>query len=196
MFAFDFITKKTKYYLTFILNVLVEYIYGLRVHKNTIYIYLEAPKILYLLTYLKNNSILRFERLADILVVDNLVYPSRFELTYIFWNMIYEYRFGLKIFTDGFKIIYSLSNVYKSALWLEREIWDMYGLKFLFHQGLRRILTDYGFKGFPLRRDFPLSGYCEVYYDDSMQAIKVTPLELAQSFRSFRFDNPWGKWYL
>lgn len=84
MFAFDFITKKTKYFLIFLLNVLVEYIYGLRVHKNTIYIYLEAPKILYLLTYLKNNSILRFEKLADILIVDNLVYPSRFELTYIF----------------------------------------------------------------------------------------------------------------
>ena len=96
--------------------------YGYRLHRDTVYIYLKAPKILHLLILLKNSSVLRFDKLADLIVCDNLVNFFRFEITYIFWNMAYEYRFGLKVFTDGALPIYSLSNVYKSALWLEREI--------------------------------------------------------------------------
>lgn len=78
----------------------------------------------------------------------------------MFWNIVYEYKICIKLFTNGYNIIYSVSKLYKSSIWLERELFDMFGIKFLFHTGLRRILTDYGFKGHPLKKDFPLLGYC------------------------------------
>ncbi len=192
----NIITKKTKFFTLYLVNILKKYIYGLKINQNQINIYTFAIKLLHLVTILKNNSICCFDKLIDIIVVDNIANINRFEINYVFWNMIYEYRFSIKIFTSGFKIIYTLSNFFKSALWLEREIWDMYGIKFLFHIGLRRILTDYGFKGHPLRKDFPLSGYVDVYFDDNTQSIKVAPLELSQSLRFFKFDNPWNKWYI
>ncbi len=192
----NILTNKTKYFLKYFNSILKKFIYGLKINQNQICIYTKVTKMLYLLTFLKNNSISNFDKLVDIIVVDNISNINRFEINYVFWNIIYEYRFGVKIFTDGLKIVYTVSNLYKAGLWLEREIWDMYGIKFLFHVGLRRILTDYGFKGYPLRKDFPLSGYVDVYYDDSIQSIKVAPLELAQSLRFFKFENPWNKWYL
>lgn len=189
------ITKKTKYFLIYILTVLNNFIYGLKVNQNQIYVYIFSLKILHCLTFMKYNTILALHNLVDIAVVDNIFAKNRFEINYVFWNINYEYRLGLKIFTNGIKTIYSISNFYKSSLWLEREAWDMYGIKFLFHFGLRRILTDYGFKGHPLRKDFPLLGYVDVYYDDSIQTIKVSPIELSQSLRFYKFDNPWIKWY-
>lgn len=191
----DFITKKTKYFLIFILNVLNRFIYGFKINYNQIYIFISSLKLLHCLTFMKYNTILNLHSLVDIVIVDNISNVNRFEINYIFWNMLDEYRFGLKIFTDGLKPVYSIGNFYKSSLWLEREAWDMFGIKFLFHVGLRRILTDYAFKGHPLRKDFPLLGYVEVFYDDSLQSIKVSPLELSQSLRFYKFDNPWVKWY-
>lgn len=181
----NLITKKTKFFLIFIKKILKKFIYGVKINQNQLNIYSLGINMLHLLTFLKNNNITNFDKLVDIIVVDNISNLNRFEINYIFWNMLYEYRFGIKIFTDGTKMIYSVNNFYKSALWLEREIWDMYGIKFLFQVGLRRVLTDYGFKGHPLRKDFPLLGYCDVYYDDSVQSIKVAPIELAQSLRFF-----------
>ena len=192
----NLITKKTKFFLIFIKKILKKYIYGVKINQNQLNLYTLGINMLHLLTFLKNNNIANFDKLVDIVVVDNISNLNRFEVNYIFWNMLYEYRFSIKIFTDGIKIIYSVNNFYKSALWLEREIWDMYGIKFLFQVGLRRVLTDYGFKGHPLRKDFPLLGYVDVYYDDSIQSIKVAPVELAQSLRFFKFENPWNKWYL
>jgi NADH:ubiquinone oxidoreductase subunit C len=192
----NIITKKTKYLTLIIFNILNIYIYGLKLNPNMICLYVNVTKIINILIILKKNSITRFDKLADIVVVDNVSNLFRFEISYIFWNIAYEYRFIVKLFNDGLRPIYSVSNYYKSALWLEREIWDMYGVKFLFHLGLRRILSDYGFKGHPLRKDFPLTGYVDVYFDDATQSIKVSPLELAQSLRFFKFENPWHKWYL
>lgn len=192
------IAKKSKYIYMYLYNILYNFIYGYRINKNKLIIYVFSPKILNCLTFLKYNSITNLNSLVDIVVVDNIVSTlnNRFEITYIFWNTIFEFRIGIKIFTNIFKYIYSISNFYKSSLWLEREVWDMYGIKILFHKGLRRILTDYGFKGYPLRKDFPLSGYVEVYYDDSIQSVKVVPIELSQNLRFFKFDNPWYKWYI
>jgi len=191
------ITQKSKYFVIFIYYVLFSFIYGIKVNHNNLSIYIFSIKLLYCLTFLKYNSVSSLNSLVDIVVVDNISnIKNRFELTYIFWNIIYEYRVGVKLFTDGYQSIYSIGKFYNSALWLEREIWDMFGIKFLFHFGLRRILTDYGFKGHPLRKDFPLLGYVDVYYDDSIQAIRCSPLELSQSLRFFKFENPWNKWYL
>lgn len=190
------LTKKTVFFLIFLKKLIKKFIYGIKINQNQISFYIIGVKLLNILTFLKNNNISNFDKLIDIVVVDNISHINRFEINYIFWNILYEYRFNLKIYTNGINIIYSINNLYKSALWLEREIWDMYGIKFLFHTGLRRILTDYGFKGHPLRKDFPLLGYFEVYYDDSIQLIKVVPVELAQSLRFFKFENPWNKWYI
>jgi len=192
----NLMTMKTKFFLIYIKKILKKYIYGVKVNHNQLNFFMPSIKILYALTFLKNNNITNFDKLVDIIVVDNISNINRFEINYVFWNMLSEYRFSIKIFTDGIKMLYSINNFYKSAIWLEREIWDMYGLKFLFQVGLRRVLTDYGFKGHPLRKDFPLLGYVDVYYDDSIQAIKVAPVELAQSLRFFKFENPWNKWYL
>jgi len=192
----NIITKKTKFFIIFILKILKKFIYGLKVNNNNINIYINPTRLIYILMFLKNNSITNFDKLVDIVVVDNISNINRFEINYIFWNMLYEFKFSIKLFTDGLKLIYTISNIYKSAIWLEREIWDMYGIKFLFHIGLRRILTDYGFKGHPMRKDFPLLGYVDVYYDDSIQSIKIAPVELSQSLRFFKFNNPWNKWYL
>lgn len=191
------ITKKTKYFLIYFLIVINKFIYGIKINQNQINLYILPTKLLYNLTFLKYNSISSLNSLVDIIVVDNIsLTNTRFELNYIFWNVNYEYRVGIKLFTDGLKAIYSVSNFYKSSIWLEREIWDMFGIKFLFHIGLRRILTDYGFKGHPLRKDFPLLGYVDVYYDDSIQSIKVVPIELSQSLRFYKFESPWNRWYL
>jgi len=191
------ITQKSKYFIIFIYYILFSFIYGIKVNHNNLSIYIFSVKLLYCLTFLKYNSISYFNTLVDIVVVDHvsLIKNNRFEVSYIFWNTLYEYRLSVKLFTDGLKSIYSIGNLYKSSLWLEREVWDMFGIKFLFHIGLRRILTDYGFKGYPLRKDFPLLGYVDVFYDDSIQSIKVVPLELAQNLRFFKFSNPWNKWY-
>jgi NADH-quinone oxidoreductase subunit C len=90
-------------------------------------------------------------------------------------------------------VVKSASSIYKSSLWLEREIWDMFGIFFSEHPDLRRILTDYGFEGFPLRKDFPLSGFNEVRYDDEVKRIIYEPIEITQEFRSFDFLSPWEK---
>jgi NADH:ubiquinone oxidoreductase subunit C len=108
-------------------------------------------------------------------------------------NKIYNYRIIILLFNDGFNPIISLSNIFSSSNWLEREAWDMFGIKFLFHPNLRRILTDYNFKGHPLRKDFPIIGYVELIYNDSIQSIQVVPVEITQSLRFFEFLNPWIK---
>lgn len=191
------LSKKTKYFLIYIYYNLYIFLYGFKLNQNQINIYILPKNLLYILTFLKYNSVSNLINLVDIVVVDNISFNKyRFEITYIFWNIFYEYRINLKLFTNGYNLVYSLSQLYKSSIWLERELWDFFGIKFLFHTGLRKILTDYGFKGHPLKKDFPLLGYIDIYYDDSIQAIKYNPIELAQSLRFFKFENPWNKWYI
>lgn len=189
------ITIKTKYYIYYIYNILYNFIYGIKVNNNQLSLYIMSFKILNNLTFLKYNSLIFLNNLVEIAVVDYISFKNRFEINYIFWNVKYSYRLILKIYTNGINLVYSIGDFYKSSLWLEREAWDMFGIKFFMHKGLRRILTDYGFKGFPLRKDFPLIGYVDVFYDDCVQVIKVSPIELAQSLRFYKFDNPWMKWY-
>jgi NADH:ubiquinone oxidoreductase subunit C len=191
----DLLTQKTKYYIYYLYNILYNFIYGMKVNNNQINLYIKPLKILNNLIFLKYNNLICLNSLVDIAVVDYISLKNRFEINYVFWNVKYSHRLIVKIYTDGINLVYSIGNLYKAALWLEREAWDLYGIKFFMHKGLRRILTDYGFKGFPLRKDFPLIGYVDVFYDDSMQLIKVAPIELAQSLRFYKFENPWMKWY-
>ena len=140
---------------------------------------------------LKENKTLKFNQLTDILAVD---YPSkkkRFEVVYIFLSVTFNYRIFLSINISEDEIIDSLTSIFPSANWCEREIWDLFGITFNNHPDLRRLLTDYGFNGFPLRKDFPLSGNVEVRYDLASKKVVYEPVKLAQSFRTFDFESPW-----
>ena len=129
----------------------------------------------------------------DIVVLHQPGLICKFQLTYSFLSYKTSKRIFLKTYLTKIPFALSLSSIFASANWLEREAWDMFGIKFLFHPNLRRILTDYNFKGHPLRKDFPIIGYVELIYNDSIQSIQVVPVEITQSLRFFEFLNPWIK---
>jgi len=168
---------------------------GLLLKRNSLYFIISQYNFYYAIVIVKYSSILYFSSLLDIVVID---YPNRltnrFELNYAFWNNLFNFRFYIKIFIASITPVLSLSSFYASSSWLEREAWDMYGIKFLLHKNLRRILTDYGFQGYPLRKDFPLIGFTELRFDDLYQSIFVEPVEATQKFRFFKFDSPWSTW--
>jgi NADH-quinone oxidoreductase subunit C len=143
----------------------------------------------------KNDNFFSLAQLSDFFAVDKLggsKNQKRFELNYLFLSLRNIWRFWLKIPLAFSTLAMSLSELYASAAWLEREVWDMFGVFFLNHKDLRRILTDYGFDGFPLRKDFPISGFKEIRYNEVKQLIDSEPLRLAQEYRTFRFVNPWA----
>ena len=141
--------------------------------------------------FLKDHTNTQYKMLLDVTAVD---YPSRekrFEVVYNLLSLQYNSRIRIKTVIDEMTPINSIVSVYSSANWWEREVWDMFGIFFAEHPDLRRILTDYGFQGHPLRKDFPLSGFVEVRYDDSEKRVITEPVELAQEFRFFDFSSPW-----
>lgn len=144
--------------------------------------------------FLKESSLTRFDNIVDIFAVDNLNVSdtNRFEMNYLLSSSFYKKRILVKFFSSETDPIFpSLTSVYKGANWAEREVWDMYGIYFDNHPDLRRILTDYGFDGHPLRKDFPLSGYLEVRYDDEQKRVVLEPITLSQEYRVFDFVSPW-----
>lgn len=143
--------------------------------------------------FLKYHSEFQFDQLMDIYGLDYPERPERFELQYVFWSSIYRERLRLILPVRRDEIVLSLSSLYSSANWLEREVWDMFGIYFENHDDLRRILTDYGFEGFPLRKDFPVTGFLEVRYSEPEKRIVYEPVELAQEYRLFHFLSPWEK---
>jgi NADH dehydrogenase (ubiquinone) Fe-S protein 3 len=123
--------------------------------------------------------------------VDILNNKYRFSIVYDLLSTVFNSRIRVKIHVNEVTSVDSVVSIYRNANWWEREVWDMYGLYFQNHPDLRRILTDYGFEGYPLRKDFPLSGYVEVRYDQTKKRIVVEPIELTQEFRSFNYETPW-----
>jgi len=157
-----------------------------------LYLTLRKPEdILFCALFFKNQTSLKFEQLLDIWAVDNLLLTERFVVYYKFTSLKFAEtlicRFSLKLNQEAF----SLLPYYSSANWLERETWDMFGIIFVNHFDLRRILTDYGFWGFPLRKDFPLVGYLEVKYDLDLGKVVIVPVEMLQEYRFFDFLSPW-----
>ena len=141
--------------------------------------------------FLKNHSLLLANQLIDIAVVDKPGNPERFTLYYLFQSIEYNNRLKIVVSTNDVTPVRSLWCYFNSAVWLEREVYDMFGIIFLDNLDSRRILTDYGFEGHPLRKDFPVSGFVEVFYDDSKKRIVYEPISLAQEFRNFEFITPW-----
>ena len=140
---------------------------------------------------LEKNSTTQLKIFNDLCVIDYPDKKERFELNYNFLSIKYNIRIFVKTYTQAY--IASLTPIFNSANWIERECWDMFGIFFLNHPDLRRILTDYGFDGFPLRKDFPLTGYIEIRYDDEKANIVYEPLEMTQEYRLFNFTSPWEK---
>jgi NADH-quinone oxidoreductase subunit C len=140
---------------------------------------------------LKRGSQFKFRQLIDILGVDYPQKDKRFEVIYLLLSHEYNFRISIKIFINENDIVPTLTNIFPSANWQEREVFDMYGIRFADHPDLRRILTDYEFEGYPLRKDFPLTGYKEVRYSAEHQKVIYEPVKLAQDYRDFDFESPW-----
>lgn len=158
---------------------------------NELEVLIPPEGVVPVLSFLKDHHAAQFTNLVDIAGMDVPTRPYRFEIIYNLLSLRYNSRIRVKTYTDELTPIESACEVFKAANWYEREIWDMYGVFFANHPDLRRILTDYGFEGHPFRKDFPLSGYVEVRYDDEQKRVVVEPLELAQEFRRFELSAPW-----
>lgn len=144
-----------------------------------------------LVEFLRTDSACRFTGLVDITAVDHPERAERFDLVYHFLSMYQNQRIRLKMAIGEEEMVPSLTGVHPSANWFEREVFDMFGILFSNHPDLRRILTDYGFRGFPLRKDFPTTGYTEVRYDEAQKRVVYEPVKLVQEYRQFDFMSPW-----
>lgn len=165
----------------------------MQIHKHEAVIVLHANNLLDGLLFLKNNILFQFKILTCVSGVD---YPNnkyRFKIVYEFLSIRYNSRLRIKIFNHELIPVESSEKLFPAAGWFECEIWDMFGIFFQNHSNLRRILTDYGFEGYPLRKDFPLSGYIEISYNEIQKTIKEESIELSQEFRDFDAYSIWEK---
>ncbi len=143
------------------------------------------------LTFLRDDPACQFRQLMDVCGVDYPERPLRFDVVYHLLSPRFNRRVRVKVSTDETQPVPSAVPIFSAAGWFEREAWDLFGILFSDHPDLRRILTDYGFEGHPLRKDFPLTGYVEVRYDDEQKRVVYEPVKLTQDFRSFDFLSPW-----
>ena len=147
--------------------------------------------LLRVLSFLRDDAKCQFKLLADLCGVDYPDRPERFEVVYNLLSLKLNQRIRVKVTTDEENAVPSATGLYRAAGWFEREAWDLFGIYFSDHPDLRRLLTDYGFEGHPMRKDFPLTGYVEVRYDEEQKRVVYEPVKLKQEFRSFDFASPW-----
>ena len=162
-----------------------------KINHNHICINIENENLLEVVLFLKNNNQTRFKQLIDITAVDYPQNERRFKLVYLFLSHEFNSRIIVDFFINENEIVTSLTSVFPSSNWMEREVFDMYGIKFKDHPDLRRILTDYGFIGHPLRKDFPLTGHNEVRYSEDDKKVIYEPVKLEQNYRNFDYESPW-----
>ena len=161
------------------------------IENNELLVETDEAELLDVVQFLKSNEECKFKQLIDIAGVDYPENEKRFELIYLFLSHEHNLRIKLLIKFQINQTIVSLTKIFPSANWMEREVFDMYGVKFKNHPDLRRILTDYGFKGHPLRKDFPLTGFNEVRYSEKEKKVIYEPVKLEQNYRNFDFESPW-----
>ena len=161
------------------------------IRNNELLIEINDKDLIEVVQFLKTYEKCKFKQLIDIAGVDYPDQEKRFKLVYLFLSHEYNQRIKLSIKFDANQIINSITKIFPSANWMEREVFDMYGIKFKNHPDLRRILTDYGFKGHPLRKDFPLTGFNEVRYSEKEKKVIYEPVKLEQNYRNFDFESPW-----
>ncbi len=160
-------------------------------NKGTPVVTTTPENIINLLKFLRDDESAEFKQLIDVCGVDYPTREKRFEIVYQLLSLKFNKRLTVKIAAEEDTLVPSVCEVFSDANWLEREIWDMYGVKFKNHPDLRRILTDYGFEGHPQRKDFPLTGYVEVKYDEQKGRVVYVPVHLHQEYRNFDYLSPW-----
>jgi len=159
-------------------------------HKQ-LYLNINSEDLINVTLFIKNNENTKFRQLIDVTAVDYPENTQRFKIVYLFLSHQFNQRIVLSYLISENEVIPSLTSIYPAANWMEREVFDMYGVKFKDHPDLRRILTDYGFEGHPLRKDFPLTGHTEVRYSEDQKKVIKEPVKLEQNYRNFDYESPW-----
>ena len=162
-----------------------------KINHKIIYLNIESDDLIEVILFLKNNNKTKFKQLIDITAVDYPEKERRFKLVYLLLSHEFNSRIILGFFINENEIVTSLTSIFPSSNWMEREVFDMYGIKFKDHPDLRRILTDYDFTGHPLRKDFPLTGHKEVRYSEDDKKVIYEPVKLEQNYRNFDYESPW-----
>ena len=161
------------------------------IRHEQLYLYIDSEDLIDVTLFIKSNENTKFRQLIDITAVDYPENTQRFKLVYLFLSHEFNQRIILSYMINENEVIPSLTSIYPAANWMEREVFDMYGVKFKDHPDLRRILTDYGFEGHPLRKDFPLTGHTEVRYSEELKKVIKEPVKLEQNYRNFDYESPW-----
>ena len=162
-----------------------------KINHNQLEIQINKDSLLDVVIFLKKNNLTKFRQLIDITAVDYIGSENRFKMIYLFLSHEYNLRINISFKINENEIVNSLTKIFPSANWMEREVFDMYGIKFNDHPDLRRILTDYGFSGHPLRKDFPITGHSEVRYSEEKKKVIYEPVKLEQNYRNFDYSSPW-----
>ena len=162
-----------------------------KINHKIICLNIESDDLLEVILFIKNNNKTKFKQLIDITAVDYPEKERRFKLVYLLLSHEFNSRILIDFSINENEIVSSLTSVFPSSNWMEREVFDMYGIKFKDHPDLRRILTDYDFKGHPLRKDFPLTGHKEVRYSEDDKKVIYEPVKLEQNYRNFDYESPW-----
>jgi NADH dehydrogenase (ubiquinone) Fe-S protein 3 len=180
-------------YFEWLSQILSNSCHVISIKNNDIIIRVSSSQLKKVILFLSKHSNCQYELLSDISGVDFPTRSKRFEVVYMLLSVRYSHRIIVKVAVSELNLgVPSLCSIYPAANWYEREVFDMFGVVFLSHPDIRRLLTDYGFEGFPLRKDFPLSGYFDLRYDSSKKRIICSPIELSQDFRNLFFS---GKWF-
>jgi len=161
------------------------------IRHQQLYINIDCEDLVDVSLFIKSNENTKFRQLIDITVVDYPEKTQRFKIVYLFLSHEFNQRIILSYLINENELIPSLTSIFPAANWMEREVFDMYGVKFKDHPDLRRILTDYGFEGHPLRKDFPLTGHTEVRYSEDQKKVIQEPVKLEQNYRNFDYESPW-----
>ena len=162
-----------------------------KIKHSQLYVTINSEDLLDVILLLKTNKNIKFRQLIDITAVDYPENQKRFKIVYLLLSHEFNQRIILSYFISENEKISSLTKIFPSANWMEREVFDMYGIKFNDHPDMRRILTDYGFEGHPLRKDFPLTGHNEVRYSEDKKKVIYEPVKLEQNYRNFDYESPW-----
>ena len=158
---------------------------------NQILITIDENNLIEVLLFLKTNKVTKFRQLIEVTAVDYPEKEQRFRMVYLLLSHENNSRIVIDYYIKENKIVPSITNIFPSANWMEREVFDMYGIEFKDHPDLRRILTDYNFEGYPLRKDFPLTGHNEVRYSEEDKKVIYEPVKLEQNYRNFDYESPW-----
>ena len=162
-----------------------------KISHEQLYLKIDNEDLLDVILFLKINNDTKFKQLIDITAVDYPENLKRFKMIYLLLSHQFNQRIVISCLINENEVVASLTKIFPSANWMEREVFDMYGVKFKDHPDLRRILTDYDFKGFPLRKDFPLTGHTEVRYSEEQKKVIYEPVKLEQNYRNFDYQSPW-----